>query len=251
MESDVTQHAFFYKAWGWAEDNKKQLVVGAVVVAAIGLIGGFIVWQRGEKENDANAQLSQTLTRVTPTPMSAEELLKVAADNPDTSAGQRAMLLAAGHLFGEGKFVEAYAQFDKYLQQYPETAFTGQALLGMAACLDGQGKTNEAVTAYKNIAEHRPTENVAPQARFALARLYEAQGNLRDALELYGSLGQTRRNTSLGDEAAVRAHEMMIKHPELAPKPDALPMSSIPTTPTPAPAPRPTTPAPAASATNH
>jgi TolA-binding protein len=249
MESDVTQLAFLYKAWAWAETNKKRLIWTISGIVAVAVIVGFIAWQHNEKETDANSQLSQTLTRVTPGPMSADELLKVAADHANTGAGQRALLLAAGHLFGEGKFAEAQTQFEKYLQQYPETSFTGQALLGIAACLDAQGKTNEAVTAYKNIAEHRSTENTAPQARFALARLYEDQGKLAEAAELYEGIYQQRANSSLGEEAGVRARELIMKHPELAPKPAVPPMTSLPVTP--APTPRTPTAAPSAGATNH
>lgn len=249
MESDVTESAQFYKAWAWAETHKKQLIWGTVVVAVAALIAGFIFWQRGEKEAAANAALSGVLmSSDAPTATTPEALLKVAAEHGDTPAAQRALLLAGTDYFVANKFPEAQAQFEKYLRDYGDSPYSSQALLGVAACLDAEGKTNEALTAYRNVVDRRANDNVAPQARFALGRLLEAQGKFAEAHELYEGLYKGGSYTALGQEAGVRASELMAKHPELAPKPIAPAATSpVVTIPSAKPAPAPS----AAGSTNH
>ena len=107
----------------------------------------------------------------------AAAYLKVAADYPKSSAVARALLMAAGSLFSDGKYTEAKAQFDRFGREYGSSPFMGQALLGSAACQDALGKTNEASTAYNDLIRQRPGENFVPQAHFALGRLYEAQND--------------------------------------------------------------------------
>lgn len=230
MESDVTQSAGFYKLWAWFETNKKQVTWGALAAVALGLIGWYFVYQQGEKEVIASEALANiSLAQATgpgPRPENPGEYLKVAADYPRSSAGARALLLAAGSLFTEGKYSEAQAQFQRFLREHRDSPFLGQAMLGIAACLDAQGKTEDAITAYKSLIQHHPGENVMPQAKFALARLYEAQNKPEQARTLFEDVARGDPNSSLGSEAGMRWEELRIKHPELFAQP---PTVSLPT----------------------
>jgi TolA-binding protein len=220
MESDVTQSAVFYKFWAWGETHRKQLLWGAIILAAAGLAAGFFAWWQNEKETSANNALSQAMDRPRLSNgqgATSEALLKVAAEYPNTDAAGRAVLLAAADLFAAGQYPQAQAQFDKYLRGYGGTPLTVQALLGMAACLDIQGKTNEAITAYKNIYERYPNDNVVLQAKFALARLYEVQNKLGEARDLYYNVSTNFSDSIDSEAASLRYEDLIAKHPELAP----------------------------------
>lgn len=225
MESDVTQSAAWYKFLAWLEVNKKQVIYGLVGAMVVGLAVWYFVWNSEQKRIAAGEAFSEVFvplaTGATPKTQASANYLKVANEYSSTKAGERAQLLAAVNLFGDGKFPEAQAQFERFVRENRESALAGQAQFGIAASLDAQGKTNEAATAYKALIDRRSAESVIPQAKFALARLYEAQGNPEAAYQLFEGLAMDERFSSIGSEAGMRAEELRTKHPELAPKPEA------------------------------
>ena len=223
------------KAWAWIEANKKPTIWGAASLAAIALIVSFFLYHQKEAEIAA----SEALSNLAAPQMggagrgdSAEAYLKLAATYPNSRAAGRALLLAAGRLFEEGKYAEAHTQFERLTREYTDSPFRGQALLGMAACLDAQGKSNEAATAYKNLIDRYPTDPVLPQARFALARLYEAQNKPELARNLLEEVERNNPYGSLGSEAGMRLEELKTKYPQLA-APTTPSATIAPTTPAP------------------
>ncbi len=231
MQTDVTQSASFYKLWAWFETNKKQVSYGAAGLLVVGLIAWFWLWRQSEQEVNASEALSNVsspqLGGAGARPDVADAYLKVAASYPNSSAGARAQLLAAGSLFVEGKYPEAQAQFEKFMRDHRDSPFLGEALLGAASSLDAQGKTNEAKTAYENIKDHHPNEYVAAQAKFALAGMYEAQNKPELALPLFEDIARTDPYGSLGSEAGMRSEELKVKYPNLVP-PAIAPTNSMP-----------------------
>ena len=234
MESEVAPLPLWQKAWAWFEANKKQTIWGATGLAAVGLVVSFFLYHQKQTEIAASEALSNLAA---PQLMgsgrgdSAETYLKVVATYPKSRAAGRALLLAAGKLFEEGKYAEAHTQFERFTREYADSSFRGQALLGMAACLDAQGKSNEAATAYKNLIDRYPTDPVLPQARFALARLYAAQNKPELARNLLEEVERNNPYGSLGAEAGMRLEELKIKYPQLAapPTPSAPLAPNIPT----------------------
>jgi TolA-binding protein len=116
-------------------------------------------------------------------------------------------------LFTSGKYADAQAQFQKFLDTYPDNSLTPQAALGIAASLDAQDKTDLAVSAYQNAAGQSSDVNVVASAKFALARLEEARGKLAEASKLYEEVARNYQNSSMGNEAGLRAMELKIKSP--------------------------------------
>jgi TolA-binding protein len=222
MESDAVQLSLGHKAWAWFETNKKQALVGAGAVVVLGAIVSFYFYHQDEQERAAAEALSGVaLSQVTGARGGAEPAaayLKVAADYPKSSAAARALLMAAGSLFSDGKYTEAKAQFDRFGREYGSSPFMGQALLGSAACQDALGKTNEALTAYNDLIRQRPGENFVPQAHFALGRLYEAQNDPEKARSHFEQVASGNPYSSLGSEARIRVEELNSKYPKLVPR---------------------------------
>ena len=232
MQSEVAQLPLSHKLLAWFETNKKQVLWGAGIIAGLIVIVSFFNWNKTQRELKASEALSDASTAQLSSPGAkpeADAFLKVAANYPKSIAGTRALLLAAGTLFVEGKFPEARIQFERFSREHHDSPFMGQALLGIGASWDAQGKTNEAVAAYKNLVDRHPGESVIPQAKFALARLYEAQGKLEQARIYYEELNRGDQYGSLGSEAGMRLEEMMAKNPSLAAKPvTTTPTNAIP-----------------------
>lgn len=229
MESDAVELPFSDKAWAWFEMNKKPTIWGATALVVVGVSVAFFFYRQSEQELAAGEALSNVIVpQLTGAPghtESAEAYLKVAAAYPKASAAARAVLLAGGSLFVEGKYPEAKAQFDRFAREYRDSPFMGQALLGIAACQDAQGKTNEAIAAYKDLIDHHPAENVLAQARFALGNLYEAQHDPEKARNQFEEVARENPYGSIGSEAGMRLEELKIKHPNLWP---ATPMPTNP-----------------------
>ena len=153
----------------------------------------------------------------------ANAYLKVAAEYAGSDRAARAVLLAGGALYSENKYEEAKAQFQRFTRDHHDSPFVAEALLGVAACLDAQGKANEAIAAYKEVAERHPGESVAPQAKFALGRIYQAQNQPEQAYNYFEQVAQTDPYGSIGSEAGMRAEELKLKYPGLAPTASSAP----------------------------
>jgi TolA-binding protein len=234
MESDAGQIPLSHKTWAWFEANKKQTLWGAGGVLVLGVIVAFVLYQQNEAEVAASEALSNvSVPQMTGTGSRddmAEAYLKVAATHPKSSAGARALLLAAGSFFVEGKYAEAQTQFERFRREHSDSPFVGEALLGIGACLDAGGKAREAITTYKDLIAHHPGDVVLPQAKFALARLHEAQNEPDQARNLYEEVERTVPYGSLGDEARMRLEELMQKNPKLVTSTNPMPSNLVPIT---------------------
>jgi len=220
MESStVEQLPISHKTWAWFEANKKPTLWGIAILLVGSLIVSLVIYRQSQKEYAASEALSiasmPQIGGAASRAGLAQAYLKVAAEYPKTKAGARALLLAAGNLFAEGKYAEARTQFERFRREQGDSPFAGEALLGMGACWDAQGDTRKAMTAYKDLIDRRPGDYVLPQARFALARLHEAQNELEQARNLYEEVERTDPYGSMGDESRMRLEELKTKHPKL------------------------------------
>jgi tetratricopeptide (TPR) repeat protein len=219
MDSDAAQLPAMDRFQIWFGHNRNQALTGATIVIAVGIIVGFYMWYRGEKETNASEALTSVNVLMPsgtgPRADAADAYLKVAANYPKSSAAARAVLLAGGTLFVEGKYDQAKAQFEKFVREYRDTTFMGEALLGIASCFDAQNKPEEAIRAYKDLADHHSGDPAVPQAKFALGRLYEGQGKPELARTYFEDVARAEPYTSLGSESGMRLEELKMKHPEL------------------------------------
>jgi len=223
MASDVIESEALIKVWAWFETHRKQVAWGAAIVVVAAFIGWFIVYHQDQKQIASGEALSNIVIPQVSNPNARpapDAYLRVARDYPDTSAGERALLLAAASMFDEGKYTDARAQFDRFRREHHDSTLLGEALLGMAACLDAEGKSSEALTAYRDLVDHHPNDLVIlPQAKFALGRLYEAAGQPSLARDFFEQVLRTDPygSTSLGSEAGIRLEELKLKYPSLTP----------------------------------
>jgi predicted negative regulator of RcsB-dependent stress response len=223
MEQDTPPSAGFYHFLGWLENNKQRVAIGALVLLAVGTVIGFLVWRSHQKQIHAEQALSAVRMPFGPSqlpePGTAEALLKVAADYPDTLAAAKATLRAGTVYFDQGNYPKAQEQFEKYLRAHGETPWVPQAVYGIAASIEAQGKTAEAITKYTNFLATYPSDPAADQARLTLARLYEQTQQPALALDVLNKLvsNQAGGFSPSASEAQDKIRELYAKHPALAP----------------------------------
>jgi tetratricopeptide (TPR) repeat protein len=232
MESTVEQLPVSHKAWAWFEANKKWALWAPGILLVVGVLVAYFLYQQNEAEVAASEALSKVsmpqLTGAGSGASMAEAYLKLAANYPKSGAGARAVLLAAGSLFAEGKYPEAKAQFERFRREHSNSPFIGEALLGIATCLDAQGMSREAMAAYKDLIDRHPGDSSLSQARFALARLHEAQNQPEQARALFEEVERTDPYSSLGSEAGMRLEELKVKYPKLFASAAPLPTNAVP-----------------------
>jgi TolA-binding protein len=249
----------FYDFLAWLDRNKKQVAlgVGAVLVAIAGY--GLYSWNKQSTELSANDALfalpsGMAQSRGTPAPK-PDAYIKVAEEYRNTSAGERAEMLAAGSLFSNGDYAKSQAAFEKFMSDRPESPLKPQAAFGVAACLEAQGKADAAKAKYQEVAQQYRAKNVAPLAKLSQARMLETEGKLDEALKIYQEMeASTAQNDMWKGEAVDRKEKLFAHHPDFAkthapPKEQIIEVTTPPDPNAPAPAPAPTS-APPAGATN-
>jgi len=219
MQSQDTSTALLVKFWPWIEANKKRVIVGMSIIIAASFLFSFFSWQREQNEIAAGAALTQ-LTISPPVNATASQLadayLKIAGDYSGTLGGNRAWLQGATTLFAGGRFADAKAQFQKFLDAHPDGDFSASAALGVAASLEALGQLDSATAAYQRVANgfsDTVAANIASAnaAKFALARIDEQQGKFTDAFNFYESIARSGPDSPIAQEAGMRALELRTK----------------------------------------
>src|SRR5206468_13495 len=90
MDSDAAQLPLSDRLLAWFETNKKQALWGAVIIVAAGLVVGFMMWRKAEKEVEAGEALSAVSVPYTAginrNINAADTYLKVSKDYSGTKA---------------------------------------------------------------------------------------------------------------------------------------------------------------------
>jgi TolA-binding protein len=216
-QSETQSTDLYLKAVQWMHEKRKPLLIGAIVIVALGIIWAYAAWNKAKNEADANAQFFATPRGVMVSAASATPLLNLASAYPNTPAGEHARVLAAEELFTAGKYAEAEKQFSDFINNYPDSALIPQAKVGRAASLEAEGKTSEAIEKYHEIILTCPSEmNIISPAKLTLARLYEESNQLQQAMNYYIELARVQNpNDPWVAEARERAQLLASKHPEL------------------------------------
>jgi predicted negative regulator of RcsB-dependent stress response len=220
MQAQDAATAYFFKSWSWVEANLKLVALGAGIVVVAAFFVSYYFWHQNQMEITAGQALTQVIISTPPDSDAgqlADSYLKIASDYPDTQTGERALILGATTLFDGGKYAEAQAQFQKYLETYPGKTFSAPAALGVAASLEAQGKIDSAAGAYQRVVNGFSDPNAVDAAKFALAKIDQQQGKLMDAEKYYQDVARDNPNTQLGSEAAFRAFQLRAELPSTTP----------------------------------
>lgn len=205
----------------WLEVHKQKLLLGGVGILFIGATLYVARWNTNQKEQAAGAALYELQTKQSQeNDVEAKEFLALAETYAGTTAGGRALLLAARAHFVNGQFDSAREQFEQFRKLYDSSGFLDNALYGIAACYAAAGKLEEAKSAYQIVVERFANTPIAAQAKLAIAGIYEAQNKQEEALALYEELDRPGVPPSYTARASERSGQILKEHPELQPKPE-------------------------------
>jgi len=219
MQPVTTDSTRVYEFLAWLELNK--LRVAAAIGAALFLFVAVYVYRYYSEQTERAA--SRALLALRPPPQegatapnpSPTDLLKVAAEYGSTSAGQRALLLAAGNLYAEGKYADAQKHFEQFRQEHSGSPLASIAAFGFAASLDALDQVDAALGAYQAVVNQFPDEAVAARARLAMAILHETKNQPEQAYRIYDELSKQAGAGSIVSEAAQRREKLEQRFPQL------------------------------------
>jgi predicted negative regulator of RcsB-dependent stress response len=214
MQTQDAPAEIIFKLWPWLEANKKRLIGAAAAVVVVAGILYFISAQRQQREVDAGQALTQLLMNLSANNVAgpkSDAFAKLAAEYPGTAAGERAQLQAAAALFDSGRYADAQAQFQKFLEGGFSGPLVATAQLGLAASLEAQNKLEPATAAYQRVLSGFAGSASALPAELALGRIAEQQNKLTEAVSHYENVARTPLGGSLAQEAAMRASEIKTK----------------------------------------
>jgi predicted negative regulator of RcsB-dependent stress response len=249
MDPKPNESLAFYNFLAWLDRNRKAVLIGTLAILGVVVALAVMSWKKEQDElaaSHAVFTLPSVVAMRDQTRPSPEVYLDAARKHSNTAAGERALLLGAGLLFEQGRFAEAQAKFEQFLDEQSDSPYESQAALGIAASLEGQGKTDEAIAKYREVITRYPNENVAPQAKLNLARIY-AKTQPEEALRLYDELIRPPGSPGFNawsNEASDRRRRLLQQHPELAAAATPAPTEPPPFTITPVPQPVPSDPVP-------
>ena len=223
MEAQTSESGTLIKFLAWFEVNKKRVLIGAVIVAAVGLAVGLAINYQSQREERASEALSDVKLPLSPLaqtpPGTADAYLRIAREYKGTKAAARALLLAGTTLFAQNQYDEAQKVFEQFTRDYPSSAFVPEAHFGIGASLDAKKKTAEATAKFEELRRRYGKSSVIEETKLALARLYEDQNKLEQARDLYDELMKANQMggqyNGLGSEAGLRMEDLLAAHPEL------------------------------------
>lgn len=229
MESEQTQSNYLIDFLAWLEVNKRRLITGGVVLVVLWLAVYTYTYFKGQQELTAEEAMSAVFKAPLGNPSrslpDASLLMSVAERHAGSPAGQRALLLAAGALYQQGKFAEAKEKFQKFAGQHAGSSLVPIANYGMAACEDALGNLDSALSGYQAVEQRDPRDPLAPQAKLAMAVIQEARNKPEETLKIYDQLAKAETRSMWASEAFSRREMLVAKFPNLVVPPPSAPVS--------------------------
>lgn len=249
MQPATTDSTKGYEFLAWLELNKKRLAFWIGIGLLLFVVVYVYSYFRGQKELAGSRALLALQTKQAgdrDSVVPAADLLKLAGEYGSTSAGERALLLAAGNLFAEGDYAQARKHFEQFQKDHSGSPLAPLAAFGTAASLDALDQVDAALAAYQSVVNQFPEDAVAPRARLAMGTLHEAKNQPEQAHRIYDQLSKQIGVGRIASDAGELLEKLERRFPHLSQSTNAPAAASATTTVTAPPA----TPASNALSTN-
>jgi tol-pal system protein YbgF len=153
-----------------------------------------------------------------PTPAPSVQTPAPAPPASSTAPGDDAELLPAGSqalydrgytLYHQGRFVDAEASFQRFLQTNPDSELADNAQYWIGECRYARSDARGALAAFREVVEKHPKGNKVPDALLKAGQCLEAMGDIEGARVTYREVGRRFAGTT----AAAVAEERRAKLP--------------------------------------
>jgi tetratricopeptide (TPR) repeat protein len=169
------------QAWAYIEQNYTRILAVLGVVVVVVLIGVYLRYESRRQARvsiDAlgEARIALFQGRIDEALAQAQDIIDDYGDGP--AVGQ-ALMLQSNVLFGQGRYAESKAAYERYMREYGDEGAAGYgAWSGIAACLEEEGNPRGAGEEYLAYVDRMPESAFAPLALREAARCFEHAGDL-------------------------------------------------------------------------
>jgi TolA-binding protein len=157
----------------------------------------------------------------------AAETLAAAKTPPDyqqvidrfggTAASANAYLFLAESQRSAGKFADANATLQAFINKFPKHELITTAWMAIAANLESLGKPDDALATYQRLAANYPQSFNAPLAMISQVHLLKAKGQLEEARRVCETVLTQYRDSAISGEASRQLRLLKPKTPAQAP----------------------------------
>lgn len=156
----------------WLRYRREIAGLLIVVIIALFAFAGYRFY-RDRRDAAASAMFGSAKT--------ANDYAEVIDRYRDSPAAATAYLLLADGQRKEGKFAEANATLEQFINRFPQHELLPTARMAMAANFQSLGKTDEALATYQLVASVSAANFNASQALFEQAQILQAKNQTEDA----------------------------------------------------------------------
>ena len=186
-------HLFWY-------NYRREILMGLIiVVAAVIAYGGY--WMYNERREGAAAALLSSSH-------DAAGYQQVISQYETTPAGTTAYLMLADAQRKDGKYADANATLQKFLDKNAKHELAPTARMAMAANLQSMGKMDEALASYQRVAADFPKSYDAPLALISQVTIFKDKGQPDAARRVCETILTQYRDSIWANEAMGQLREL-------------------------------------------
>lgn len=170
----------------WKANGSRFLTTAAILAIAV---SGTLIYLRYRSSQMAEAVAVVSSAR------SLDDLESAVARYGSTPAGISAQLRLAKAYCDAGKYEEALARYETFVQKHASHPFVDVAKVGRAQALEGLNRTAEALEIYSAFRKANRDHYLTPTAWLGEARCLALQGQKAEAKALLDDLRAAKANT--------------------------------------------------------
>ena len=194
----------------WYRNRQRQIVAGALIIAALALVAWFVVASGSRKEEFAARSLNQARAAAEAgnLPLASSELQKLIASYQGTEAASEAVITLNQVRMVNGQSELAVIGLREFLATKPRAQYVtpGYGLLG--AALENSKRWAEAGEAYTQASNAAEVEYLKAKYLVDAGRAFREGGKVSESTRAYRTLLEKYPNSPSVTEAKVRLAEV-------------------------------------------
>jgi outer membrane protein assembly factor BamD (BamD/ComL family) len=194
----------------WYRDRRRQLVVAVALIAAVAMVGWFLLASGKRKEQFAARSLNQARAAAEAgnLPLASSELQRLITTYKGTDAASEAVITLNQVRMVNGQSELAAVGLREYLAAKPDKKYVAPAYGLLGAALENSKRWGEAAEAYGQASNAAEVDYLKANYLVDAGRAYRQAGKIQDAERVYRTILQKYPKSPSFTEAQVRLAEV-------------------------------------------
>jgi outer membrane protein assembly factor BamD (BamD/ComL family) len=202
--------------WIALQEAIRNHIGTALTLVLVALVAVTAIWMLQQRRQQNVLEASQILASARVT----SEFEDILHRFPKSDAAPLAQLHLAKLHYDMGRYADALASYETFLQNWGSHPLADTALLGRLFAIEalgGEDRIRDAAEGFRAFAEANPDNFLYPQARMGEARCKQLLGMLDEATEIYTAFTETFPDSPWTPQAEERLVELQRRRPSSEP----------------------------------